>query len=46
MQELGCFQLPGNVHRSLQYGAAVIMLQHEVMVAASACPYEAICPEQ
>ncbi len=34
MQELGCFQLPGIVYRSLQHGAVhyFIMLQHEVMV--------------
>ncbi len=32
MQELGCFQLPGIVYRSLQHGACIIMLQHEVMV--------------
>ena len=31
MQELGSFQLPGIVYRSLQHGA-VIVLQHEVMV--------------
>ncbi len=31
MQELGCFQLPGIVYRSLQHGACIIMLQHEVM---------------
>ncbi len=34
MQELGCFQLPGIVYRSLKHGAlsCIIMLQHEVMV--------------
>ena len=31
MQELGCFQLPGIVYRSLQHGAVRIMLQHKVM---------------
>ncbi len=29
MQELGCFQLPGIVYRSLQHGA---VQNHEVMV--------------
>ncbi|XDV35048.1 hypothetical protein PO909_005094 [Leuciscus waleckii] len=32
MQELGCFQLPGIVYRSLQHVPCIIMLQHEVMV--------------
>ncbi len=32
MQELGCFQLPGIVYRSLQHGPCIIMLQHKVMV--------------
>ncbi len=32
MQELGCFQLPGIVYRSLQHGPCIIMLQHEVIV--------------
>ena len=32
MQELGCFQFPGIVYRSLQHGPCIIMLQHEVMV--------------
>ncbi len=35
MQELGCFQLPGIVYRSLymgNMGPCIIMLQHEVIV--------------
>ncbi len=32
MQELGCFQLPGIVYRSLQHGAVHYHAEHEVMV--------------
>ncbi len=31
-QELGCFQLPGIVYRSLQHGAVHYHAEHEVMV--------------
>ncbi len=32
MQELGCFQLPGIVYRSLHHGAVHYHAEHEVMV--------------
>ncbi len=32
IQELGCFQLPGIVYRSLQYGAVHYHAEHEMMV--------------
>jgi hypothetical protein len=33
MEELGNFQLPGIVYRSLRHGPHIIMLKNEVMVA-------------
>jgi hypothetical protein len=33
MEELGHFQFPGNVYRSLRHGPCIIMLKHEVMMA-------------
>jgi hypothetical protein len=33
MEELGHFQLPGIVYRSLQHGALRYLMKHEVMAA-------------
>ncbi len=35
MQELGCFQLPGIVYRSLQHGAVHYHAEHEMRLATS-----------
>lgn len=32
LRELGCFQLPGIVHKSFNMGPCIIMSQHEMMV--------------